>query len=112
MEYGYEEGIELKKLSENYLLGMDIGTTNIKAMIADENGRVAASASESGRLIFPGPNMAEQDAQAWWKNVQIILRRLTDEAGKEIVSRIRGITVSSQTVTMLPVENLSILEKE
>ncbi len=104
MEYGYEEGIALKKLSENYLLGMDIGTTNIKAMIADENGRVAASASESGRLIFPGPNMAEQDAQAWWKNVQIILRRLTDEAGKEIVSRIRGITVSSQTVTMLPVD--------
>lgn len=37
---------------KNYLLGMDLGTTNIKAIIMDEKGNVAASASAANHLIF------------------------------------------------------------
>lgn len=98
----------MKTVSENYLLGMDLGTTNIKAIIMDENGYVAASSSAANHLIFPGTNMVEQDANVWWSNAVTILREITQKVGPEIVSRIRGISVSSQTVTMLPVDKAGI----
>lgn len=91
-------------IADNYLLGMDLGTTNVKAMIMDENGNVAASASRANTLIVPAPNNAEQDANLWWKNTVEILQEVTQKTGSEIVKRIRGISVSSQTVTMLPVD--------
>lgn len=92
------------KLADNYLLGIDIGTTNVKAIIISEDGTVAATSSRSNQLIFPGPNMAEQDAMLWWDNVVQILQEITKRAGTAIVKRLRGISVSSQTVTMLPVD--------
>ncbi len=89
---------------ENYLLGIDLGTTNIKAIILDENGTVIASDSRQNALIFPGPNMVEQDANLWWENTAAILRSITEQAGLDVVRKIRGISVSSQTVTLLPLD--------
>ncbi|MGI6071036.1 MAG: FGGY family carbohydrate kinase, partial [Blautia sp.] len=44
---------------ENYLLGMDCGTTNIKAIIMAEDGTVVAEESRPSRFLTPGPNMQE-----------------------------------------------------
>lgn len=88
----------------SYLLGMDLGTTNIKAIILREDGTVVASASRANKLIFPGPNQVEQDANLWWNNAVEILQETTAAAGPDVVSNIKGICVSSQTVTMLPVD--------
>lgn len=88
----------------NYLIGIDLGTTNVKAIIMGEDGAVIASAARANSLIIPGSNMAEQDANQWWSNTKEILQEITSRAGKEIVSKIRGISISSQTVTMLPVD--------
>ena len=89
---------------ENYLLGMDCGTTNIKAIILGEDGTVVAEASRPSKFMNSGPNMQEQDANEWWSNTVEIFRSLTEQAGHDIVKRIRGISVSSHTVTMLPVD--------
>ena len=89
---------------ENYLLGMDCGTTNIKAIILGEDGTVVAEASRPSKFMNPGPNMQEQDANEWWSNTVEIFRSLTEQAGHDMVKRIRGISVSSHTVTMLPVD--------
>lgn len=91
-------------MTENYLLGIDLGTTNVKGIIMDQNGNVTASASRQNTLIFPGTGMVEQDADVWWKNTTEILSEITEKAGKDIVKRIRGISVSSQTVTLLPLD--------
>ena len=88
----------------SYLLGMDMGTTNIKAIILREDGKVIASASRASQLIFPKANQVEQDSRLWWSNVVEILREITEKAGKEAVSAIKGICISSHTVTMLPVD--------
>jgi xylulokinase len=90
--------------AENYLLGIDLGTTNVKAIVLDENGTVVASASKANSLIFPGSNMTEQDANCWWENTSEILRTITKKTGIDIVKKIRCISVSSQTVTMLPLD--------
>lgn len=89
---------------ENYLLGMDCGTTNIKAAVLGEDGRVVCEASRPNRFINPGPGMQEQDALAWWDNASSILREITETAGEAIVKRIRGISVSSHTVSLLPLD--------
>lgn len=89
---------------ENYLLGMDCGTTNIKAIILGEDGTVAASASRPSKFILPGPNMQEQDANEWWANTKEIFRSLTEQVGESVVKKIRGISISSHTVSMLPVD--------
>lgn len=46
---------------DNYLLGVDCGTTNIKAIILGEDGTVVAAESRPSKFILPGPNMQEQD---------------------------------------------------
>lgn len=88
----------------SYLIGMDLGTTNVKAILLREDGTVIASASRSNQLIFPGSGQVEQDANLWWSNAAEIFREITSAAGPEIVASIKGICVSSQTVTMLPVD--------
>lgn len=89
---------------ENYLLGMDCGTTNIKAIILAEDGTVVAEASRPSKFLSPGPDMQEQDANEWWDNTVEIFQALTSKAGWNIVKRIRGTCISSHTVTMLPVD--------
>ena len=89
---------------ENYLLGMDCGTTNIKAIILAEDGTVVAEASRPSKFLSPGPDMQEQDANEWWDNTVEIFQALTSKAGWNIVKRIRGICISTHTVTMLPVD--------
>lgn len=84
---------------------MDLGTTNLKATLFDENGNaVASSSSSSYKLIFPGPNMVEQDPNAWWTAARDVLREIVSAAGEKIASQICGIAVSSHIVSMLPVD--------
>lgn len=90
-------------IKENYLLGIDLGTTNIKANIMDEDGEIIATASRANTPILPGPNMVEQDPNEWWGNACAILKEITAAAGSEIVRRIRGISVSSQIISLVPV---------
>ncbi len=90
--------------TQNYLLGIDLGTTNVKAIIIDENGTVVATASRTNSLILPGPNMVEQDPALWWENTVSIIQDVTNTVGPQIVSKIRCISISSQTVTMLPLD--------
>ena len=87
-----------------YLLGMDMGTTNIKANIMDVQGNVIATASRPSHLITPGANQIEQDANEWWKNTKDIFREITASAGKEIVEKIKGICISSHMISLLPVD--------
>lgn len=90
--------------ADNYVLGMDCGTTNIKAVILGDDGTVAASESRASTFILPGKNMQEQDADSWWENTKEIFQSLVRQAGADIVRKIRGIAISSHTVSMLPVD--------
>jgi xylulokinase len=90
---------------DNYVLGMDCGTTNIKAIILGEDGTVVAEAKRSSKVMIPGQDMNEQDANEWWGNAVSIFREITDAAGPGIVKKIHGISISSHTVTLLPVDS-------
>lgn len=88
----------------NTLLGIDLGTTNIKGIIIDDSGTVLAGASRPCRTYQPGPFMAEQKAEDWWDGCVQILREITEKAGEAAVKELRGISISSHAISLLPVD--------
>ncbi len=48
-------------------LGIDIGTSSVKAVVLDADGTVAATHSAPLDLSHPHPLWSEQDPQDWWK---------------------------------------------
>ena len=49
-----------------YILSLDAGTTSVRAIIFDEDGRICALAQKEIRQIFPKPGWVEQDPQEIW----------------------------------------------
>ena len=86
------------------MIGMDCGTTNIKAVLLGDDGVIAAEASRPSVTHSPGPGMREQDPNIWWEDAVGIFRELGRAAGPEEIAGVRGICVSSHTVSMLPVD--------
>jgi xylulokinase len=58
-----------------FFLGVDVGTSNVKALVVDGRGRAVARASEPLALRTPQPGWAEQDPAAWWKAASRAIRR-------------------------------------
>ncbi len=57
-------------------IGLDVGTSGVKAVAISEDGRVLASAEESYGLSTPRPGWAEQDPEDWWQAAEACLARL------------------------------------
>ena len=74
---------------ESYLLGMDCGTTNLKAIILGEDGTVVAEASRPSTFMDLKSDMREQDANEWWSNTVEIFKSLVEQAGHDIVKNQR-----------------------
>ena len=62
------------------LVGLDVGTTGVKAVAISPEGRLLATASESYPLATPRPGWSEQNPEDWWRAAQACLARLPDGA--------------------------------
>ena len=70
-------------------IGLDVGTTAVKALAIDESGAVLARAEVGYPLSVPRPGWAEQDPADWW--------RATEEALAALgVDEVAGIGLSGQ----------------
>jgi xylulokinase len=49
------------------LVGLDVGTTGVKALALSPAGDVVARAEETYELSTPRPGWAEQDPEDWWR---------------------------------------------
>ena len=58
------------------LVGLDVGTTGVKALAITPEGEVIASAEEHYGLSAPQPGWSEQDPEDWWRASQAALARL------------------------------------
>jgi xylulokinase len=61
------------------LVGLDVGTTGVKAVAISPEGEVLATDEESYPLSTPRPDWAEQDPEDWWRAAQSVLTRLPFE---------------------------------
>jgi xylulokinase len=66
-----------------YFLGIDVSTTGAKALLIDEKGRVAASATTALTLQTPKPLWSEQDPREWWTGTAASIRKALSDAGAE-----------------------------
>ncbi len=61
------------------LVGLDVGTTGVKALALSPEGDVLARAEESYELSTPHPGWAEQDPEDWWRAAERALDALGGE---------------------------------
>jgi xylulokinase len=73
-------------------LGIDLGTSSVKAVLIDTEGRPVAEASAPCRVDSPRPGHAEADPDDWWRAVAGAVHRLPD-AG---LSATRALGVAGQ----------------
>ncbi len=73
-------------------LGIDVGTSGVKALIADEQGAPVSQASAPLTVQRPHPGWSEQDPHSWWHATLAAVRALP--AAQR--SAVRGVGLSGQ----------------
>ncbi|MGZ4300637.1 MAG: xylulokinase [Gaiellaceae bacterium] len=61
------------------LVGLDVGTTGVKALALSPDGEVLARAEETYELSTPHPGWSEQDPEDWWRAADRALGALGGE---------------------------------
>ena len=76
--------------AEPILVGLDVGTTGVKAIAISPAGAVQAVATRSYPLSTPRPGWSEQDPEDWWLASEAALAEVSE--GREVA----GIGLSGQ----------------
>ena len=83
---------------ERYVIGVDIGTTAVKAVLLDRDLRILAeSSSREHPTTYPAgqSSAAEQDPDDWWKGAAAAIREVL-EVARAAPSDVAAVGVSSQ----------------
>ncbi|MDP9002994.1 MAG: FGGY family carbohydrate kinase [Myxococcota bacterium] len=83
------------------LLGIDIGTTGVRAAVYDEAGRVVAHAAEASSPATPTSGQVEGDADDWWRAVRTVVAQMGDRTP---LTRIDAIGVTGQAPTAVLID--------
>src|SRR5512132_2225264 len=78
---------------DKYILAIDQGTTNTKALIIDQAGKIIASAARPLTQSYPHPAWVEQDALAIWQSVREAIDDVLAAAGDPSLA---AIAISNQ----------------
>jgi xylulokinase len=70
------------------LLGIDLGTSAVKAVVIDETAQVLGTGTREIPMEVPEPNRAEQDPQAWWSKTVMAVRQALHDAGTNDITGI------------------------
>jgi xylulokinase len=73
-------------------LGIDIGTSSVKAILTDECGAIVARASDVLEVKRPEPGFSEQDPDCWWRSTITAVRTLPADAR----AAVRAVGLSGQ----------------
>ncbi|MGA9762538.1 MAG: xylulokinase [Gaiellaceae bacterium] len=79
------------------LVGIDVGTTGVKAIAVSANGDVVGRAEAGYGLQTPRPGWAEQDPEDWWQATELALASLETQLEESAgAAAIAGIGLSGQ----------------
>jgi xylulokinase len=67
--------------SGSLLLGLDLGSSGVKAILLDPDRGIVASRSYDVALYSDHPGWAEAETQEWWSGVTTLVPRLLGDAG-------------------------------
>lgn len=77
-----------------YFLGIDLGTSSVKIILMDDNGKLIKSSSKRYPVFYPKTTWAEQDPNDWWKAVKDGIWEILDSDIKK--EDIKSIGLSGQ----------------
>ena len=83
---------------QTILVGIDVGTSSVKVVATDLEGRLVAEASTRYPTTTDRAGGAEQDAEAWWAAVSTITPTVVEDAA------VAAVAVTSQAPTLVPVD--------
>lgn len=63
-----------------YVIGIDLGTSGVKGILVDSDGRLVAQNTVSVSLSTPHSNWSEQDPAEWWAAVLRVIKSLVSQA--------------------------------
>jgi xylulokinase len=89
------------------LLGIDIGTTGVRAALFDGGLGVLADASEAGGYRAPKPGYAESSAEGWWRQVCAACARVGERAPLAAVDAV-GVTGQAPTAVVVDAEGQAL----
>ena len=96
-------------MTRTLLLGLDIGSSSIKASLVDaDSGELVVSASSPEQemsISSPRVGWAEQDPTVWWQHVVTAVQRMTGKL-TQVPSRVQAIGISYQ------MHGLVVLDKD
>ena len=78
-----------------HYLGIDVGTSAVKAILVDERQAAVAEADMPLQVSRPQDLWSEQDPEAWWQAVQHAIEQLRTE-NPAALADVRGIGLSGQ----------------
>jgi len=84
-------------------LGIDIGTTSVKAGLFDEHGHCLGKAEQDYRLHTPAVDRVELDAETYWSATQSVVQRALAESRTGALD-VQALTISSQGETTIAVD--------
>ena len=64
-----------------YLAGIDLGTSSVKVLIMDPDGRTLAVSSRGYDVMTPKMSYAEQEPQVWWDCTVMAIREAMEKSG-------------------------------
>lgn len=76
-----------------YYIGIDLGTSAVKLLLMDAEGKIENTVSKEYPLHFPHPGWSEQAPEDWWNAVIEGLKELTADCEK---SSVAGISFGGQ----------------
>jgi glycerol kinase len=85
-------------MAKDFLLAIDQGTSNTKAIVIDHEGQIVARASVSMEIAFPRPGWVEQDPISIWKAVETVVEGCLNQVSPTAVA---AIGISNQRETIL-----------
>jgi len=90
-------------MKKDILIGIDIGSTNVKTVAFDSDFKVLASETQEYTTLIPKPGWTEYNPEEWWDGVKNTLKRAISN-GKIDVKKIAGIGVSSLGCCPVPMD--------
>jgi xylulokinase len=88
-------------------LGIDIGTTGVRAAIFDKAGTLIADASMPCLYDAPNPGWAEARPERWWRATQQVLADLATRASLEGIAAI-GVVGQAPTAALVDAQGTAI----
>lgn len=87
----------------DYLLGIDVGTSSLKAVLYDRSLVPVASARHEYATAYPGPGRAEHDPDDWLRALAAAVAQLFERTGVDATS-VAAVGIDGMSSLALPVD--------